>query len=269
MTEIAASHKGPAHSALWRRVPLLLRLASVATVLLIWELAGRSINPILLSYPTAITRAAVDMTLSGELPTELMLSLRILCLGFFLAAIAGIGLGIIIGRYQIAEYLLDPYINALYSTPTVALIPVIMLWLGLGFAAKTSIVFLVSFFPIVVNTQAGVRNISASLVDIGRVFGASERTVLAKIIVPASLPFILAGVRLAVGRAVVGMIVAEMFTAISGLGGLLILYSNSFQTDRMFVTVLVMAFLGASLSALVRMCEQRIAPWKETERARA
>lgn len=252
-----------------RWTPLLLRIGSVVVVLLLWEWAGRGVNPVLLSYPTAIARAAVEITETGELPIQLLLSLRILCVGFFIACLAGIALGIVIGRYQIAEYLLDPYINALYATPTVALIPLIMLWLGLGFNAKVSIVFLVAFFPIVVNTQSGVRNISASLVDIGRVFGASEREVLSKIVVPAALPFILTGVRLAIGRAVVGMVVAEMFTAVSGLGGLLILYSNTFATAKMFVTIIVLALLGTGLTALVRLCEQRLAPWKETERARA
>jgi ABC-type nitrate/sulfonate/bicarbonate transport system permease component len=259
----------PSVEKLGRWTPLLLRIGSVVAVLLLWEWVGRGVNPVLLSYPTAIAMAAVEITQTGELPIQLLLSLRILCAGFFIACLAGVGLGIVIGRYQIAEYLLDPYINALYATPTVALIPLIMLWLGLGFNAKVSIVFLVAFFPIVVNTQSGVRNISASLVDIGRVFGASEREIVTKIVVPASLPFILTGVRLAIGRAVVGMVVAEMFTAVSGLGGLLILYSNTFDTAKMFVTIIVLALLGTGLTALVRLCEQRLAPWKETERARA
>ena len=113
----------PSVEKLGRWTPLLLRIGSVVVVLLLWEWVGRGVNPVLLSYPTAIARAAAEITRTGELPIQLLLSLRILCVGFFIACLAGIGLGIVIGRYQIVEYLLDPYINALYATPTVALIP--------------------------------------------------------------------------------------------------------------------------------------------------
>lgn len=261
----------PREQSPWVSAPaaLALRLLSILVVLAAWEALGRRVNPVLLSYPSAIGRAALQIVLSGELPVQLALSLRIFLLGFALATLLGVSLGLIIGRYRVAEYLVDPYINALYATPTVALIPLIMLWLGLEFKAKVSIVFLVSFFPIVVNTQSGVRNVSASLVDIARVFGGTEREVFSKIILPASLPFILAGVRLAVGRGVVGMVVAEMFTAISGLGGLLMLYSNTFATDKLFVTIIVLSVLGVGLTEVVKWAERWLAPWKETERARA
>jgi ABC-type nitrate/sulfonate/bicarbonate transport system permease component len=247
----------------------MVRLLSVVAVLALWEVVGRRMNPILLSYPTAIAEAGVSIVRSGELPIQLALSLRIFALGFVLAAVFGITLGMLMGRYHVVDYLVDPYINALYATPTVALIPLIMLWLGLEFKAKVAIVFLVSFFPIVVNTQSGVRNVSAELVDIARVFGARERDVFRKIIFPASVPFILVGLRLAIGRAVVGMVTAEMFTAISGLGGLLMLYANSLATDRLFVTIVVLSLLGVILTELVKRAERRLAPWKETERARA
>ena len=171
------------------------------------------------------------------------------------------------GRYRLAEYLLDPYVYALDATPRVALIPLLLLWFGLGAPAKIAIVFLSGLFPVLMNTFSGVRTVSASLVDIGRVYGAGEAKIFTKIIVPAALPFIMAGVRLAVGRALIGIITAEMFTAVTGMGALLIRYSSAFATDKFFVPVIFLALLGVILSRAVELLQRRLAPWKETEGA--
>ncbi|MSP89657.1 MAG: ABC transporter permease [Alphaproteobacteria bacterium] len=180
--------------------------------------------------------------------------------------VLGILVGVLMGAYRRFECIVDPFINALYSTPNVALIPLLVLWLGLGLAAKIAIVFLVAFFPVVISTYSGVKNISGSLVEIGRAFGLNELQVFRKIILPGSIPFIATGVRLAVGRAVVGMVVGEFFTAISGLGGMIIKYSNNFATDRMFVPIIVLAVFGVLLTEAVKIFERKVAPWKETER---
>jgi len=243
-----------------------IRLISVSVFLVFWELAGRQVNPILMSYPTAITIAFFEMLESGELLFQTLLSVRAFLAGFGLAIVVGILIGVSMGAYRRFEYSVDPFINALYSTPNVALIPLLVLWLGLGLTAKIAIVFLVAFFPIVVTTYAGVKNISGSLVEIGRAFGLNEVQILRKIIIPGAVPFITSGVRLAVGRAVVGMVVAEFFTSISGLGGLIIKYSNTFATDRMFVPIIVLAIFGVILTELVKIVERKVAPWKETER---
>jgi NitT/TauT family transport system permease protein len=158
-------------------------------------------------------------------------------------------------------------VSALYSTPNVALIPLLILWFGLGMLSKIVIVFLAAFFPIIVNTYGGVRNVSRGLVEIAQAEGASEAQIFSKIIVPASLPFIMTGIRLAVGRAVVGMVVAEMFTAMSGLGGAIVYYGSAFATDKLFVVIILLALLGVSLTEAVKWLEVRLAPWKETERA--
>lgn len=250
----------------WRFTPNATRGLSVLAFLALWEAFGRQVNPILMSYPSAIALAFVEMLGSGELLNQSLISLRAFSAGFGLAIVLGIAIGIVMGAYRQVEYALDPFITALYSTPNVALIPLLILWLGLGLPAKIAIVFLMAFFPIVVATFSGVKNISNALVEIGRAFCLSEPQIFRKIILPGAVPFIATGVRLAVGRAVVGMVVAEFFTAITGLGGMIIKYSNKFETDRMFVPIIALALFGVLLTEAVKVLERNVAPWKESER---
>jgi ABC-type nitrate/sulfonate/bicarbonate transport system permease component len=247
--------------------PNLIRALSVTITLGLWEWYGRGVDPVFLSYPTAILAALPAMLETGELQKAFLASLQPLAIGFGVAIALGILFGLLMGRYRLLDYLLDVQMTALYSTPNVALVPILILWFGLGVQSKIAIVFLAAFFPIVVNTYGGVRNIGRGLVEIAEVEGASEPQIFTKIIVPASLPFIMAGVRLAVGRAVVGMVVAEMFTAISGLGGAIVNYSNAFATSKVFVTIVVLVLLGVALTKAVDYLQRRFARWKETERA--
>lgn len=247
--------------------PNLIRLAVVTVFLVAWELYGRSLNPILLSYPTAVAGAFIELLLNGQLLTALVQSLQPLTVGFLLALILGVGLGVLMGRYKICYQALDPFLTALYATPSVALIPLIMLWFGLGFGAKVVIIFLSCFFAIVINTYAGVRDVSRASVDVVRAYGATDRQIMVKVVLPSALPFVMAGIRIAVGRGVIGMVVAEFFTVLRGLGALIIVFSNAFATAKLFVPILVLAFMGIGLTTAARWVEQRLAPWKETERA--
>jgi ABC-type nitrate/sulfonate/bicarbonate transport system permease component len=244
-----------------------VRATSLIVTLAVWEWLGRSVNPIFFSYPTAILATIPQMIVSGELPREILTSLQTLSVGLLLAIVLGILLGLLMGRYRFVDQLLDTQISALYSTPSIALLPLMILWFGLGALSKIVIIFLAAFFPIVVNTYGGVRNVSKGLVEVAQAEGANEPQIFAKIIVPASLPFIMTGVRLAMGRAVVGMVVAEMFTAVSGLGGAIVNYGNAFKTNKLFVAIIVLALLGVALTEAVRVLERRLAPWKESERA--
>jgi len=245
----------------------LLRASSVVLFLILWEVFGRRVNPLFLSYPTAIANACAQLLASGEFQRQALGSLQVYAVGLGAALVLGIFLGLLMGRYRLAEYLLDPYVYALDATPRVALIPLLLLWFGLGAQAKIAVVFLSGIFPVLMNTFSGVRTVSSGLVDIGKAYGAGERQVFTKIILPAALPFIMAGVRLAVGRALIGIITAEMFTAVTGMGALLIRYSSAFATDKFFVPVIFLALLGVLLSVAVEALQKRLAPWKETERA--
>jgi NitT/TauT family transport system permease protein len=245
----------------------LVRGVSVFTAILLWEFFGRDVNPLFLSYPSAIARAAVQLLAAGQFTQQAFNSLQVYFVGLAGALVVGIVLGLLMGRYRLAEYILDPFVYALDATPRVALIPILLLWFGLGPPAKIAVVFLSGVFPVLMNTFSGVRTVSAGLVEVGRAYGAGEGKIFTKIIMPASLPFIMAGVRLAVGRALIGIITAEMFAAVTGLGALLIRYSSALATDKFFVPVIFLALLGVILTRAVEYLEKRFAPWKETERA--
>jgi NitT/TauT family transport system permease protein len=245
----------------------LVRAVSVVTVISLWEFFGRDVNPLFLSYPSAIARAFVQLLGAGQFLQQARGSLEVYLVGLAAALVVGIVVGLLMGRYRLAEYLFDPFVYALDATPRVALIPILLLWFGLGAPAKIAVVFLSGVFPVLMNTFSGVRTVSAGLVEVGRAYGAGEGKIFTKIIMPASLPFIMAGVRLAVGRALIGIITAEMFAAVTGLGALLVRYSSALATDKFFVPVIFLALLGVALTRAVEMLEKRFAPWKETERA--
>ena len=245
----------------------VVRLSSVVFLLGLWEIFGRHVNPLFLSYPSAIGRAFLQVVVTEEFQRSALSSLQVFTIGLIAALALGIAVGLLMGRYRLAEYLLDPYVYALDATPRVALIPILLLWFGLGATSKIVIVFLSGLFPVLMNTFSGVRTVSAQLVEVGRAYGAGERKLFTKVILPAALPFIMAGIRLAVGRALIGIITAEMFTAVTGMGALLVRYSSALATDKFFVPVILLALLGVALSSIVEKLQKKLAPWKETERA--
>lgn len=256
-----------AEGAFLVRHPGYLRLLVFAAVLIGWEVYGRSLNPIFLSYPTAIAAAFVRLLANGQLVTASLQSFEALAVGFTIATVVGIAAGVAMGRYRLAAVTLDPFIIALYNTPTVALIPLLQLWFGLGFTAKVVIVFLAAFFPIVMNCYAGIRNTSKASVDVVRAYGGSDRQVVRVVVLPSALPFIMSGLRLAIGRGLIGVIVAEFFTALTGLGGMVVIFSNNFNTASMFVPVIVLVAAGLLLTGAAGQLERRLAAWKESERA--
>lgn len=240
-----------------------VRVISMIVVGVGWQVVGSRVNPLFMSYPTAIAQAAYRMTMSGELPVALASSLQTLVLGYCLASVIGIALGLLIGRYRHIDAATDWIVNALYATPLIAIIPLVILWLGLGDTAKLFVVTLLTVFPVLINTASGVKNVPRSLIDVGTVFAANERQVFLKIILPAVVPYVMTGLRLGIGRAIIGMVAAEFFTAITGLGGLIIKYGNQYDTASMFVPILILMVLGMTLTALVRRLEAVFHPWRQ------
>ena len=242
-------------------VRLAIRIGSLVVVLGAWEYFGRQINPILFTYPTAIASAAVKMIQSGELWKYLSQSLIVLFAGLGLAAIFGIALGLVMARFWLLDLALDTYITALYSIPSVALVPVLVLWFGFETTAKIAVVFLFTFFPIVINTYQGVKNVDDRLLEVGRAFRCSERDLWTHIVLPGAVPFIVAGLRLAIGRGLIGMVLADLYTAITGVGYLIARYASTYRTDAMFVPIVALGMLGITLTGLLRLVERRVAPW--------
>jgi len=238
-------------------------LAALVIFLLLWEYFGRDINPIFGSYPSAIFAAFVDLLRNGKLATALMQSVQPFILGYVLAIVVGVPLGLVIGRFWIAEAALGMLVTGGYAMPLVALVPLLVLWFGLGFAVKAAVIFLMSVFPICINTWLGVKSVPKTLIDVGKSLVASDAVILRRIVLPATLPYIMAGIRLAVGRAVVGMVIAEFFTSISGLGAIIINSANNFDTATMFVPIIVLMVLAVGLNSLIGKFERVVAPWQD------
>jgi NitT/TauT family transport system permease protein len=240
------------------------QIALHGSVLVIWEIACRTvIPPLFLPPPSAIAVAFYETLRSGELIRQLSQTLAVLAVGFGLAVILGLALGIAMGTVRIVAKLFDPYVNALYAMPTVALVPLVIVWLGLGFEAKVFLTFIVGVFPIVISAQAGVRNIPAAYLETGRAFACSRSQLFWKVMLPAAIPFFVAGLRLGLGRALVGVVVAEMFTALSGLGYMVTFYGNTFKTALLFVPIITLAVLSIAITELIRWAERRISPWMD------
>src|SRR5437868_7801538 len=242
-------------------INLVIRLISLASALALWEIAAANVDPVLFTSPSKVAVAAYKMVLSGELWSYLWPSLVVLAIGFTLAVAAGIGIGLLLARFWVLDVALNVYITFLYSIPSVALVPLIVLWAGFETTAKVIILFLFAFFPMVINTYQGVKSVDPKLLEVGRAFRCSEGQLWANIVLPASLPFIVTGLRLALGRGLIGMVLADLYTAISGIGYLIVRSASTYQVDKMFVPIVTLGILGVTLTALLRLAEKYVAPW--------
>jgi ABC-type nitrate/sulfonate/bicarbonate transport system permease component len=239
-----------------------ITLGALGLLLVVWEIFGRQINPIFGSYPSAIFIAFIELVRNGKLAAALFQSLQPFVVGYGLAIVIGVPLGLVIGRSWKAEAALGIFVTGGYAMPLVALVPLLMLWFGLGFKVKAAVIFLMSIFPICINTWLGVKSVPKTLIDVGKSLVASNAVILRRIVLPATLPYIMAGIRLAVGRAVVGMVIAEFFTTISGLGAIIINAANNFDTATMFVPIIVLMVLAVGLNSLIGWVEWLVAPWQ-------
>jgi NitT/TauT family transport system permease protein len=246
-----------------RRWALLIRAAPHAGVLIAWELLSRFvIPPQFLPSPSMIALAFVTTIRSGELPRQLWQTTSVLLLGFGLAIVTGMAIGIAMGMFKTLRRVLDPYINAFYAMPTVAMVPLVIIWLGLGFEAKVFLTWLVSVFPVIINAQIGVMNVPPAFIETARAFGCDRWQLFRRVILQAAVPFLIAGIRLGLGRALVGVVVAEMFTALTGLGSMIVFYGNTFRTAELFVPMVVLAILSVVITNLIYRVEVWIAPWR-------
>jgi NitT/TauT family transport system permease protein len=241
-----------------RGIQLLLLLLALVT----WEYIGRQSASFTFAPPSSVFPAAREMIGSGELPDALTDSLVVLLLGFSAAAVTGVGLGYAMGWWRIVGRALDPFVAALYVVPIITLVPLIVVWVGLGMTSRVIVIYLFALFEILFNAHAGVRNVDPAMIDAARTFGATRTQLLWKIVLPASLPFVFVGLRIGAIRALKGMVLAEMLFAVTGVGGLIIRYSAAFQMDRVLVVILVIVMMGVLLSTAVRAVERRALRWR-------
>jgi ABC-type nitrate/sulfonate/bicarbonate transport system permease component len=243
----------------------LLGIAGVVTFLVIWELVGnvlQLINPMFMSAPSLIFTAAVGMFSSGEIYNDLYVSGIELFWGFLLSALVAVPFGIMVGWYKRMAYIFDPFINAMNATPRVALLPLVIIWLGIGILSKVGIIFLGAVFPILINTRDGVKTTPYNLLTAARSFGASEWTLFKTVVLPSTIPFILTGLRLGLGRAIVGVMVGELYAATAGIGFMITVAGATFQTDKVFVGVLIFALTGMLGMEMLTRIEKRFDKWR-------
>ena len=243
----------------------ILGTAAVIVFLTIWELVGnvfQLINPMFMSAPSLIWKAAVQLFGSGEIYNDLYVSGIELFWGYFLSAAVAVPFGIAIGWYKKVAYIFDPFVNAMNATPRVALLPLVIIWLGIGILSKVGIIFLGAVFSILINTRDGVKTTPANLLNAARSFGASEWMVFKTVVVPSTIPFILTGLRLAVGRALVGVLVGELYAATAGIGFMITVAGATFQTDKVFVGVGIFALSGMIGMELLTKVERRFDKWR-------
>jgi NitT/TauT family transport system permease protein len=246
-----------------RRRTLLIQAATHIGVLVAWQLTSTFlIPPQFLPPPSAIARAFWTTTVSGELPRQLWQTVTVLALGFGASIVTGMAVGVAMGIFPTLRRILDPYVNAFYAMPTVAMVPLVIIWLGLGFEAKVFLTWLVAVFPVIINAQAGVATVSPAYIETARAFGCNGWQVFRRVILHAAVPFFIAGIRLGLGRALVGVVVAEMFTALAGLGYMVVFYGNTFRTAELFVPIVVLAALSIAITNLTYRFERWVAPWR-------
>jgi NitT/TauT family transport system permease protein len=221
-------------------------------------------NELLIPPPSSVIRSMWKMGLSGELNRHLLATLFEFVCGFSTACIIGILLGYLMGRHRWFDDLMDPWIATLYSIPVIAFVPFIIIWFGIGLFSKIIVVFKITAVAIILNTAAGIKNIDPVWLELSKSLRLSSWETTYKIRLPAALPYIITGMRLGVGRAMLGVIVAELMAANAGLGYLLRDAAETWDSPKLFVTVVLLAAMGMGSFTLIKKGEQKLAPWRET-----
>ncbi len=263
----AADAAGPARS-LWQRIePAALGTSSIVALLLVWEFLPRLVplkegTKLFFAVPSQIAGTLWQMFATGAIWAPLGVSATAFAIGLAIAIAVGLPIGILLGRSTTLNAMFDPFITAFNATPRLVFLPLLMLWFGIGLWSKVAIVFLGAVFPLLINTYEGVRNADKRLINVVRSFGASEWDIARLVVVPNSLPFIMVGLRLAIGRAILGVVVAEFFGAQDGLGVIMVRAASSFKVDVVFAGLIVFAVLSLIMTGLVKLVEERLSRWR-------
>jgi NitT/TauT family transport system permease protein len=236
---------------------------SVVGGLLAWEIVSRFLisNALFLAAPSQIAVAIYNLAVSGELWHHMGISAAEFALGYVIASVLGIALGVAMASSVSAKRALQPWVSGLYATPTIALAPLFILWLGIGIWSKVIVVISLVLFPVTINTEAGLRTTSERLIEMLRSFGATKRQIFYKISLPSALPFILTGLKLGIGRGLIGVVVAELFGSRAGLGRLISQSADAFNMPELFAGVVILAVAGIVMTAAFSWFEERLVPW--------
>ena len=247
-----------------RHRKLLLGCLTIALFFAAWQALFLVIplNTLFMSTPSLIGRGLLDLIATGQLFDDLRVSAVPFLYGFVAAVVAGVAIGIVMGWRARVGYALDPLMTALYASPLVALAPLVVVFFGVGVAGKAIIIFSLAVFPFIFNAYAGVRAVDPLLINVIRSLGGSEKDLYSKVILPSTLPYIVAGARLAIGRALVGVLVAEFFAASEGIGYAIARFGDLYALDRMFACILAIMVIAVALTEAVRWAERAAFPWR-------
>ena len=263
----AQSDRLPATALRQRLESIALGAAAIVLLLLIWELLPHFLpikqgTRLFFTVPSRILGTLWQMFASGAIWAPLGVSAAAFAIGLAVAIVVGLPLGVVLGRSKTLNAMFDPFVTAFNATPRLVFLPLVMLWLGIGMWSKIAIVFLGAVFPLLINTHEGVRNADKVLINVVRSFGATEWDVARLVVIPNSLPFIVVGLRLAIGRAILGVVVAEFFGAQAGLGVIMVRAASSFNVDVVFAGLIVFAGLSLIMTGLVKVLEDRMSRWR-------
>ena len=238
-------------------------ILSVAGGLLLWELISRFVvdNALFLAAPSQIAVAIYTLAVTGQLWHHVGVSAAEFALGYVIASILGIALGLAMASSATMKRALQPWVSGLYATPTIALAPLFILWFGIGIWSKVIVVITLVLFPVAINTEAGLRTTSERLIEMLRSFGATRKQIFFKVSLPSAVPFILAGLKLGIGRGLIGVVVAELFGSRAGLGRLISQSADAFNMPELFAGVVVLAIAGIVMTAGFGWLEKRLVPW--------
>jgi ABC-type nitrate/sulfonate/bicarbonate transport system permease component len=267
-TALPGEGGGVSSGATWRSLePAVLGTGSIVVLLLVWQAVPHLIamspgSKLFFTTPSRIAATLWQMFASGEIWVPLRVSAAAFAVGLAMAIAVGLPLGVLLGRSRTLNAMLDPFVTAFNATPRLVFLPLLLLWFGLGMWSKVMIVFIGALFPILINTYEGVRNSDKILINVVRSFGAKEWDIARLVVVPNALPYIVAGTRLAIGRAVLGVVVAEFFGSEEGLGVIMVRAASSYQVDVVFAGVVVFAALSLLMTSLVKMIENQLSSWR-------
>jgi NitT/TauT family transport system permease protein len=244
-----------------------VRIAFATVLFGFWEISARGASRALAAPPSEIIAAFWELTFRDRVVLDAALTTaRAFAIGYVAAVLIGMTVGLIMGRSRLAEYVLDPYVTLMYALPSIAMIPVLVIWFGIGDVLRIVLVILASVFPIIYNTTVGVKNVDEELVDVGRSFNASRRKIALSIVLPGALPLIFAGLRIGLSNALVGVIGAEIIAVITGLGGLVITFADRFQMANMFVPIIVIMFLAVGINMAMNRAQRLFRRWEVEDR---
>ncbi|WIX77571.1 ABC transporter permease [Amycolatopsis carbonis] len=254
----------PWNAKVRRRV---LPVASVVVFLGVWQIFGAQVNPILLATPSAVAASFVDIIANGELGAAFLRAMEVLAVGFGLSAVVGIAVGVWMGRRETVSRVLNPYVSFFQATPLIALTPLVVIWTGIGFTSEVTITFLLAVWSIIINTAEGTRNTPAILLDMAKVYRAGEWSVVRHVAMPNAVPYIFAGLRIALAKALIGVIIGEMDISLKGLGGLIQNYGDSFQTAPLLASIISSSIVGVIGTIILEVLRRKLAPWSSSASA--